>query len=167
MSPAPPAAPSPGLDLTPSPGASGPATRLRVRSHLADVEVDPRDVVTFPDGLPGYEGSRRFVLIDVEETAPLKVLHAVEASEPCFFVIDPRSVLPTYRCALGPADRARLGGADAGTFLWLAIVTVTGEGGVTANLRAPVVIDPARMIGRQVLPNAGVYPLRYAIDRPL
>lgn len=64
--------------------------RLQVRSRFADVEVDPRDVVTFPDGLPGYEGERQFVLLDAPETAPLRLLHAVNGSDPCFLVVDPK-----------------------------------------------------------------------------
>ncbi len=139
--------------------------RLHVRSRFADVDVDPMDVMTFPDGLPGYEGHRQFVLVDVEATAPLKVLHAVNASEPCFLVVEPKSVLPTYRCEIGSADRLRLEAADDSALLWLAVVVVGADGEVAVNLRAPIVINPARMIGRQVMPNACVYPLHYVIAR--
>lgn len=140
--------------------------RLQVRSRFADVEVDPRDVVAFPDGLPGYEGCRQFVLLDVPDTAPLKVLHAVGEAEPCFLVIDPTSVLPTYRCEIGAADRLRLGATDQTTLVWLAIVIVQAGGQVSVNLRAPIVINPGRMIGRQVMPHACVYPLHYVLERP-
>ena len=138
--------------------------RLQVKSRFADASVDPRDVITFPDGLPGYEGLRQFVLLDVDETAPLRVLHAVNAPEPCFLVVDPKTVLPGYRCEIAAADRLRLGAADDGVLLWLAIVMVREGGEVTVNLRAPVVINPDRMVGRQVMPNACVYPLQYAIE---
>jgi flagellar assembly factor FliW len=135
-----------------------------VKSRFADASVDARDVITFPDGLPGYEGLRQFVLLDVDETAPLRVLHAVNAPEPCFLVVDPKTVLPGYRCEIAAADRLRLGAADDGVLLWLAIVMVREGGDVTVNLRAPVVINPARMVGRQVMPNACVYPLHHAIE---
>jgi flagellar assembly factor FliW len=136
---------------------------LRVRSRFADAEVSPADVMTFPDGLPGYEGRRQFVLLDVAEMAPLRVLHAVNADEPCFLVVDPRSVLASYRNQLGAADRLRLGISDEASLLWLVIVCVRDDGEVTVNLRAPIVVDPARMIGRQVMPNDCVYPLHYVI----
>jgi flagellar assembly factor FliW len=146
--------------------ANAPAERLQLRSRFADVEVDPRDVVSFPDGLPGYEGSREFVLLDIDDLAPLKVLHAINGSEPCFLVVDPKSVMPTYRCEITGADRLRLGAAEDATLVWLAIVTVRGDGEVAVNLRAPIVINPAGMIGRQVMPNACVYPLQFVIERP-
>ena len=140
-----------------------PAQRIHLRSHFADVEVDPRDVVTFPEGIPGYEGRREFVIIDSEEFAPLKVLHAVNSQEPCFLAIDPKTVIENYRGELSEADRLRLGAADDSDLVWLAIVSVSDKGEVTANLRAPVVINAQRMIGRQVMPNNCVYPLHHVI----
>ena len=147
--------------------ADAPRERFHIRSRFADAEVDPRDVLTFPDGMPGYERHRRFVLLDIAGMAPLKVLHAVETSEPCFLVVDPKTVLPGYRCELGSADRYRLGAGEESSLLWLAIVMVDNDGGIGVNLRAPVVINPERMVGRQVMPNACVYPLRHVIASPV
>ena len=139
--------------------------RFEVRSRFADADVNPGDVLVFADGLPGYETARQFALLDVPEQAPLKVLHAVNAVEPCFLVVDPRSVLPSYRYELSDADRLRLGARDDSALLWLAVVIVDDAGTVAVNLRAPIVINPERMTGRQVMPNACVYPLRYVIGQ--
>lgn len=145
---------------------AAPVTRFRLRSRFADLDVDARDVIAFPEGMPGYEGTRQFALLELANVAPLKVLHAVNAPDPCFLVVDPKAVMPGYRCDLGPADRLRLGAADDSTLLWLAIVIMGEHGEIAVNLRAPIVIDPARMTGRQVMPNACAYPLRYVIARP-
>ena len=153
-------------ELNPSLGAPAATERLRIRSRFADVAIDPRDIVTFPDGLPGYERARQFVLLDVETLAPLKVLHAVNADDPCFLVVDPKNVLPDYRCELTASDRLRLGAEDERTLVWLSIVAVRDGGSLAVNLRAPVVINPAGMLGRQVMPNACVYPLQHVIERP-
>jgi flagellar assembly factor FliW len=138
---------------------------LHVQSKFVTTDVNPRDIVRFADGLPGYETVHEFVLLDVPGQAPLKVLHAVNGGEPSFLVIDPKAVLSTYRCELGAPDRLRLGAADDSGLVWLAIVMVGGNGDVSINLRAPIVINPARMTGRQVMPNACVYPLRYVVGR--
>jgi len=47
--------------------------------------------------------------------------------------------------------------------LWLAIVTIT-EKEATANLRAPVVINPSKMIGCQLIRDNDQYPVRFAIN---
>jgi len=145
--------------------ANVPVDRFQVRSRFADADVNPGDVLMFAEGLPGYESARQFVLLDVPDQAPLKVLHAVNASEPCFLVVDPKRVLPTYRYELTDSDRQRLGAKDDSTLLWLAMVIVDDAGTVAVNLRAPIVINPERMTGRQVMPNACVYPLRYVLGQ--
>lgn len=138
-----------------------------MRSRFADVDVAARDVIAFPDGVPGYEATRAFVLIDLPDIAPLKVLHPVDGADPCFLVVDPKVVLPAYRCEIGAADRLRLGTTDESVLVWLATVSVDPGGEVAVNLRAPIVIDPVRMTGRQVMPNACVYPLRYVLESPV
>jgi len=139
------------------------APKIRLQSRFADAEVDRRDIVTFPDGIPGYEGRREFVLLNSTDFAPLTVLHAVGSSEPCFLAVDPKTVLDGYRWELGATDRLRLGVSDTSPLLWLAIVSVNENGEVAANLRAPIVINPERMVGRQVMPNNCVYPLHHVL----
>ena len=60
-----------------------------------------------PDGLPGFEHVRRFVVLNADSTAPLQCLAAVDAPDVAFLAIDPRLVEPGYRCVLEPADLAR------------------------------------------------------------
>jgi flagellar assembly factor FliW len=128
--------------------------------------VDPKNVVRFPDGLPGFEACRRFVVISSDDVAPMQYLHAIEGPAASFLVMDPSLALPNYRFELSASDRKRLEVADTTALVWLAIVTVTDDGGATVNLRAPVVINPDSMIGCQVMPHQCVYPLRHVLAEP-
>jgi flagellar assembly factor FliW len=120
-------------------------------------------VVAFPDGLPGFEQCRRFVVLSSIETAPVQYMHSVEGPAASFLAIDPRLVLPGYRCDLSDQDRARLGLAPDTVLLWLALITLDAHEEPSVNLRAPVVINPARMIGFQVVPHDSLYPLRHPL----
>ena len=101
------------------------------------------------------------------DTAPFQWLTSVEGPAASFLTVDPRVVLPTFRYALSAADLSRLRVANSDTpLLWLAIVLVEADGTVTANLRAPIVINPATMIGHQVMPHDCLYPLRHVIYSP-
>jgi flagellar assembly factor FliW len=120
-------------------------------------------VLEFPSGIPGFESYRRFVLIASADLSPLGCLKAVDSSDVSFLVIDPRLLLISYDLTLSDFERARIGAVADEPLLWLAIVTIT-EKEATANLRAPVVINPAKMIGCQVIRENDQYPVQFAIS---
>jgi len=140
--------------------------RLRSHSSAAEAVRDPidaeQDIVAFPHGLPGFEACRGFALFKAE-AAPFQWLTSVEGPAASFLTVDPRLILPTYRYALSPADLERLGADEHTPLLWLAIVLLEADGSVAANLRAPIVINPATMLGQQVMPHDCLYPLRHVI----
>ena len=136
-------------------------------AHASSVEVPPlvsREVVRFPHGLPGFEACRGFVLMASEALGPLQCLKSTEGPAASFLVVDPRRVLADYRCRLNEADRLRLGAPAAeDRLLWLALITIELDGTITANLRAPIVINPERMVGHQVIPHDCLYPIRHVV----
>lgn len=122
------------------------------------------ETIRFPHGLPGFERCRGFVLMASEGLGPVQCLKAVDGPSASFLVIDPRRVLPEYRCELSETDRARLGVQDQDTLLWLSLVSIELDGTITVNLRAPIVINPGAMVGQQVIPYHCVYPIRYVVS---
>jgi len=144
-------------------GAATPTERITLSTRFGEFDADSRNLLSFPAGLPGFEQCHRFVLLASVEAAPLQVLMSVDGPPASFLAIEPRIVLPTYRCVLSASDRQRLDAAEADTILWLSLLTVKDDGAAFANLRAPVVVNPARMTGYQVVPQDSLYPLRHPI----
>ena len=150
--------------MTAAPTQSPETSELRnVETAFGIFAVDDRSVIEFAEGLPGFEQTRRFVLLSSPELAPLHLLHHVEGPAASFLAVDPRIVLPSYRTVLGANDRARLGAGDDSALLWLALVTMDAGQGPSVNLRAPIVVNPARMLGFQVMPHESLYPLRHPL----
>lgn len=137
--------------------------RTRLTTRFGEFEADSRNLLSFPCGLPGFEECRGFVLLSSMEGAPLQILMSVDGPPASFLTLDPRLVLPEYRCRLGASDKERLRVSDADTLLWLVLLTINDRGAAFANLRAPIVINPAGMVGYQVVPQDGVYPLRHPV----
>jgi flagellar assembly factor FliW len=133
-----------------------------VETRFGAFAVDPSSVVRFPHGLPGFEACRRFVVLSDARLAPFTGLHGVDAPGPTFLALDPRCVIADYGVALGSRERARLDTDGAEPLLWLAIVRVDGHA-LTANLRAPVVINPRCMIGLQIVGADTSYPDAYPL----
>ena len=53
-------------------------------------ETSQNVVVTFADGLPGFESCRQFVLVESEEFQPFRVVQGLDENGPSFVGIDPR-----------------------------------------------------------------------------
>ena len=123
-----------------------------------------RNAIGFPDGIPGFEACRRFVLLSSDAIAPLQRLEAIEGAPAAFLGIDPRLLLANYRCRLTETDLRALGADADTTLLWFAIIASEADGTLVANLRAPIVINPQRMLGRQVLSDDGQYPIRHVLS---
>jgi flagellar assembly factor FliW len=141
--------------------ASGPTASVNASTAL-EQPIETL-VVEFPSGIPGFESYRRFLLIASADLSPLGCLKAVDASDVSFLVIDPRLLSFNYDLTLGEFERARLGATADEPLLWLAIVTISAKE-ATANLRAPVVINPSKMIGCQVIREDDQYPVQFAIN---
>jgi flagellar assembly factor FliW len=121
-----------------------------------------RNAISFPDGIPGFEACRRFVLLTSDAMAPLQRIESIEGPPAAFLGIDPRLLLDGYGCKLTETDLRALGADGDSTLLWFAIIS-EADGVLSANLRAPIVINPQRMLGRQVLPDDGLYPIRHVL----
>ncbi len=121
-----------------------------VETRFGTFAVAPADVVHFAHGLPGFERCRHFVLVSAPELAPFTLFHGVDAPMPSFLTLDPRQIVAGYEVPLGAAERARLEARADEPLLWLSIAHVDADG-ITANLRAPIVINPRRMVGLQVM----------------
>lgn len=129
-------------------------------------------VIDFPDGLPGFEHQRRFVVLSGASFEPFTILRGLGPDAPSFATIDPRTVVAGYAPRLGPQDLARLGARAGDPLVWLAIVSLDASGVATANLRAPVVISPASLRGVQLIDintaaSADAPAVQYRFDHPL
>jgi flagellar assembly factor FliW len=118
--------------------------------------------IAFPDGLPGFEQFRQFVLIASPALDPFTCLSGIGPGAPSFLAIDPRLVVGDYRRELSTADRVRLDARPDQSLLWLAIISPNEEG-AKVNLRAPLVINPDTMRGLQLLDMDETF----AVDHPL
>jgi flagellar assembly factor FliW len=144
--------------------SAAPLVHPPIAGPVTAANVDLRHAIKFATGLPGFESCRSFVLLASDGSEALHYLTALEGPAASFLVVDPRHVQPGYRCELTEGDAQRLGVQDLqAPLLWLALVMLENNGTVSVNLRAPVVINPARMVGQQVIPYNTTYPLRHVL----
>lgn len=117
------------------------------------VEVSPEKVITFPNGLVGFEKNRLFMLAHEEgkgEPASY-TLQSLEDPALAFGLVDPTRHGFTYELALTDAENALLQSPAPEDVAVMQLLFQKGEGGsdLTLNLRAPLVINTRARVGIQ------------------
>ncbi|MGY1715972.1 flagellar assembly protein FliW [Geodermatophilus sp. SYSU D01106] len=117
--------------------------------------------------LPGFPDFRDYVLVTADGDGLLFWLQSMDADGPRFLAIPPARYFPDYAPALPRQVLADLDLDDAADATLLALVTVPAEGvaHATANLRAPVVLNPANWRAAQVLLPDSRHPIRRPLRR--
>lgn len=129
-------------------------------------------IITFPDGLLGFETFTQYVLRTTGGTQPLKWLLSVEESGPELALIKPSILAPSYDLDTIPIDAGvldRLHAATANNLKLYSVVALPENiHHMSMNLRTPILINPANRLGLQ-LPAPGIQkqPIRRFIYRDL
>src|SRR5262249_57102477 len=93
-------------------------------------------------------------------------LQGVPAPALAFGLIPPPLAVSDYRIELRPGDRAALELGEERSALVYVILNRSEGGGLTVNLQGPLVFNPARRLGRQLVLTSSRYAVRYPLDVP-
>ncbi|MDD3118051.1 MAG: flagellar assembly protein FliW [Victivallales bacterium] len=125
--------------------------------------IDDTVVFNFPDGIPAFEDSKRFILAVNDKIKPFFYFKSLDVKGLSFVCIDPFLVCRGYSVKLAAKDQSLLGLKDVNTAFVLALVTVEKDPrNTTANLLAPIVINMENLCGRQVILDEN-FPVRFNI----
>ncbi|MGP0565203.1 flagellar assembly protein FliW [Nitrospina sp. 32_T5] len=133
-------------------------------TRLGEFEVPPASVLTFTQGLSGFELETEYAVLpfDARTESPLHWLHSLTNPGLAFVVTNPFLFVPDYKVDLTAADKAELGIGVNDTLAVLVIVRVPEDyRQMTANLIAPVVINEARRLCKQVVLTHPDYDTRH------
>jgi flagellar assembly factor FliW len=149
--------------MTPSPGAT-----LSAPPPVSTTPASsPVQVLAFAEPLPGLPGYRDYVLVPADAAGHLFWLQSVAPAGPRFLTVSAAGFFPEYAPTLPGAACVELGLYDARAAQLYCLVSVP-DGDVssaTANLRAPVVVNPATAQASQVVLSDGVHPIRRPLRR--
>lgn len=128
------------------------------------IEVDEKDILTFPEGLVGFEEYKRYGLYSVADEEPFFRLQYLKAEEVGFVVIDPLLVMPDYDFEVDNDTIELLGIERPESLQLFAIVTVHSDfHRMTANLLAPILVNRDTSLARQVVLQDTPYTTRHPI----
>lgn len=134
---------------------------------FGEVEITEDKIITFPDGIIGFPGLKRFTLLHDEErgvSAGIRWLQSLE--EPAFAmpVMDPLIVKPDYNPEVNDELLSGIGELTAENLLVLVTVKVPADlTRMSVNLQGPIVINVDERKACQIILDADTYPVRFPI----
>lgn len=130
-------------------------------SRFGTVDVEPDAIICFPLGIPGWEQCHRWVLLADGRGEGLAWLQSMEQPEVALAVVSPRRFVPDYEVRVGRRALAPLE-LDEATRAEVLVIVARTEHALTLNLKAPLLINPQRGLGCEVVVRADV-PMRYEL----
>jgi flagellar assembly factor FliW len=135
-----------------------------VTTRFGVVQVQESDLIRIPDGLVGFRNFTQFVHLPDPEVTGLSWLQSVTAAELAFGLVPPPLAVGEYRIELRPGDRAALELDDERSALIYVILNRGDGGGLTVNLQGPLVFNPVRRLGRQLVLTSSRYAVRFPLE---
>jgi flagellar assembly factor FliW len=138
---------------------------------FGEIQIDKTKILTMIEGLPGFPGFEKFVLLEDPKTAPFCWFQSVEEPNLSLVIMDPMIFKPDYNIGLDKIVRD-LGWKDVALdeVVVYVVVNIFGQKEedkqITANLVGPIVINTKNSTAVQVVLTDTAYSCQYNILNP-
>ena len=112
----------------------------------------------------GFEHLKKYILLKQDQQMPFSWLQSIEDGTLAFVVLNPQVIKPDYEPEITDGDVTLLGIEDTQDVVLLSIITIRSDPAViSANLRAPIVINSKKRLAKQVVLEDSALPVQYEI----
>ncbi len=136
---------------------------------LGEFEFHQENIIYFPLGIPGFDYFKRYILLSKKNIPYFYFLHSIENDNLMFILTNPFLFIKEYSFKLSDEDLYFLEIKESIEFgknvFVFSIVTIDEKvKKFSLNLKAPVIINLDKKIGKQVILYDHNYPIKYEID---
>jgi flagellar assembly factor FliW len=137
-------------------------------SRFGTIEFDKEKILTFTEGLPGFQEARQFILVPHSDNSPLKWLQSLDVPELAFAVLDPWLLFGDYKPVFHPLDLESLEmeNSDDEDMAIVTILTIPEDPHeMTVNLKAPIIINAKSNKAKQVVLQSDDYLIKQPLPQ--
>ena len=135
--------------------------------YFGEIDVDEAKILTFDDGLIGFENLKKFTLIynnETEASSNVTWLQSLDEPLVAFPVINPFYVMKEYNPVVEDEVLIPLGELkEESTAIFLTLTVPSDITKMTTNLKAPIIINADTKKGCQVIAENPEYVVKYNI----
>jgi flagellar assembly factor FliW len=136
--------------------------------RFGQIEVSSEEIISIPSGVLGFPEDHDFCLVDPGDDTLILWLQSLKNPHLAFPVLEPKIFKPDYVVRLSAAELRELRLAtirDASVFTILTIPSNLAE--MTANLKAPLVINVREKTAKQVVLQENDQPIKHPMFKEL
>ncbi|QEH33628.1 Flagellar assembly factor FliW [Aquisphaera giovannonii] len=137
-----------------------------ITTRFGLIQASEMDLYQVPEGLLGFRSYTQYLHLPDPEVSGLSWLQSATAPDLAFAMVAPPLAISDYRIEIRAGDRAALELEDERAALIFVILNRGMGGGLTVNLQGPLVFNPVRRLGRQLVLTSSRYPVRYPLEAP-
>ena len=131
------------------------------------VDIEDDKIIEFPMGIIGFENLKRFALIydsDKEERSKISWLQSMDEPLMALPVINPIDIIEEYNPVIEDELMKIIGDpADADVLIFVTMSIPSDMTKITANLKAPVIINTVSRKAMQVIVENSEYVIKYNV----
>ncbi|WP_442602610.1 flagellar assembly protein FliW [Paenibacillus sp. KN14-4R] len=132
--------------------------------HFGEMNITEERMIEFSHGLPGFEELTNFIVVVPDESLPFAYLQSADSAEVSFLMADPFQFYGEYEFELSEAAQAELEVSGPMDVQVRVIVTVQESlQSATINLLAPIIINPVRRKGKQIVLHQTSYTTKHPL----
>jgi flagellar assembly factor FliW len=136
--------------------------------RFGQLTISDDEAVTIPNGLFGFPELKQFCLVDPADETLILWLQSLDHPETAFPMLEPKIFKPDYSARLSAAELRELKLENVNQSAVFNILTIPADvTQMTANLKAPVVINLKQQIARQVVLQENEYSIKHLMFKEL
>ena len=136
--------------------------------RFGSLHVDENNLLSIPGGLLGFPEIEKFCLLDTGDDTFILWLQSVARPEIAFPVLEPKIFRPDYIVRLSAQELADLELQNLSQSAVYSILTIPDDvSQMTANLKAPIVLNLKTRTARQVVLQENDYSIRQPMFKEL
>lgn len=129
--------------------------RKIVTPHFGEIDIEDKHIFSFDEGMLGFESLSEFVLISEEETEPFKWLISLKNPDIGFPLISPWYLDMNYK----PGRNFNIDNQ----VVFVVITLQDSDGNMSANLKAPIILDVEKQKGEQIIIPSDKYQTNFVL----
>lgn len=133
-----------------------------ISNQLGELDFEKDQIISFNEGLLGFEHLTKFLLVNLEETLPFEWLVSLEESMIAFPIINPVNIVPDYTIQLEKENTLEGFLKSPESNVVYNIVNFS-KNDPTINLRGPIIINEKEKCGKQMVLNDDRYSFQHHI----